>query len=159
MSRWSRFRRLSALDRTSLVEALVLLPVTGSALLLVGLRRWQGILSAMAPHRKSPAVNLSRELAAAKLESAQRVARMVAAASREGLYHGQCLPQSVVLWWLLLWRREPAELHIGVRQVDAKFEAHAWVELFGCVVNDADGVRRDYVAFGRNIASLGIEQR
>ena len=159
MSRWSRFRRLSAPDRTSLVKALVLLPVTGAALSLIGLRRWQGFLSWLAPRRKSHADNLSPELVARKLDSARSVGRMVAAASREGFYHAQCLPQSLVLWWLLLWRHEPAELHIGVRQVEAKFEAHAWVELFGCVVNDTDGVRQDFVAFGRDIASLGIEQR
>jgi len=159
VNKWRRFRRLSAPDRTSLVKAMVLLPLTGAGLSILGLRRWQGLLTAFAPRRKSPAVNLPSEIISERLRSARHVARMVSAASRESLYHGQCLPQSMVLWWLLVRRREPAELHIGVRQSGAKFEAHAWVELFGCVVNDADGVRQDYVAFGRDIAALGIEQR
>ena len=82
---------------------------------------------------------------------------MVAAAAREGVYHGRCLEQSLTLWWLLARRGLPAELHIGVRKAASGFEAHAWVELFGAVVNDADEVRQDYVPFGRDIASLGIE--
>ena len=93
------------------------------------------------------------------IELADRAGRMVAAAAREGVYHGRCLEQSLMLWWLLLWRHLPAELHIGVRQTDEKFEAHAWVELFGSVVNGKNTVYQEYVPFGRDIASVGFEQR
>jgi len=84
---------------------------------------------------------------------------MVAAAAREGIYHGRCLEQSLTLWWLLVRRGLPAELHIGVRKSATGFEAHAWVELFQTVVNDGDAVRVDYVPFGRDIAAVGIEPR
>jgi hypothetical protein len=101
----------------------------------------------------------SDERTSEQIELARQTARMVKAAAREGIYSGRCLEQSLVLWGLLRRQRLPAELHIGVRQNKAQFEAHAWVELFHAVVNDEDGVRQEYVAFGRDISSVGIEPR
>jgi len=84
---------------------------------------------------------------------------MVAAASREGIFHGKCLEQSTVLWWFLLRRGFPAELQIGGRQGSAGFEAHAWVEIAGTVINDHETVGEDFAPFRGNAASAGIHSR
>jgi hypothetical protein len=155
--KWRRFRRLAAPDRASLLWAFILVPATAAALHTIGLRRWKAFLKPAAPRNGTSPVDPSEQQKSIAIESARRTARMVAAAAKEGVYDGRCLEQSLTLWWLLARRALPAELHIGVRKGAAGFEAHAWVELFGAVVNDGDEVRQDYVPFGRDIASLGIE--
>jgi len=87
------------------------------------------------------------------------MARMVAAASEEGIFHGKCLERSIVLWWFLQRRGFPAELQIGGRRTGAGFEAHAWVEIAGAVINDHDGVGQEFSPFGGNAASVGIDSR
>lgn len=82
---------------------------------------------------------------------------MVAAAAKEGIVRGKCLEQSIVLWWLLLRKRLPAELRIGVRQSDAGLEAHAWVEVQGNIVNDSEDVLTEYVPFREDIGALGVK--
>jgi hypothetical protein len=134
-----------------------MVPATGAALRVIGMRRWKALLARTLKRGAVSADVPSSEMKSSAIESAKRTARMVAAAAREGVYYGRCLEQSLTLWWLLARRALPAELHIGVRKTDAGFEAHAWVELFGAVVNDGGEVRQDYVPFGRDIASLGIE--
>jgi Transglutaminase-like superfamily len=133
---------------------MVLLPATGAGLRLVGFLRWNSLLSKAVP-RGTPLRPVSPELVAESSE----VARMVAAASRNGVFHGKCLERSIVLWFLLLRKRVPAELRIGVRHTANGLEAHAWVEVQGTVVNDTEDVVHDYVPFSKDIASLGIEQR
>jgi hypothetical protein len=91
------------------------------------------------------------------LQSARRAARMVAAAAKEGIAHGKCLEQSTVLWWLLLRKQTPAELRIGARQSAKGFEAHAWVEVQGNIVNDEENVRHDYVPFSNDISNFGVK--
>lgn len=162
MRRWRRFRRLAAPEKKALLQALILVPVTGVALRLAGLRRWKAVLARLAPRIPSTGVinpeTPDPEIVDPEIvESARRAARMVDAAAREGVYHGKCLEKSLVLWWLLLRRRLPAEIHIGVRKGDAGFEAHAWVELFKMAINDGEGLRQDYVPFDRDVAALGIE--
>ena len=100
-----------------------------------------------------------RQVTPEVLEDADEVARMVAAAAREGIFHGRCLEKSLVLWFLLSRKRVPAELRIGVRRSDKGFEAHAWVEVQGTVVNDAEDLVHNYVPFHEDIGSLGAEHR
>ena len=127
-----------------MLRALVLVPVTSAALHTIGFRRWSSFLSKFAP-KKNPTAEVTPE----SLESARRTARMVATASNEGIIHGQCLEESIVLWWLLKRQRLPAELQIGGRRKGAEFEAHAWVELDGNPVNDHEDVGQDFARFSR----------
>ena len=152
MNKWRRFRRLSVPERSALLQALVLLPLTAAALHTIGFRRWKSFLSIFASH-KNPLARVTAE----SLQSARRTARMVAAPAKEGIVHGKCLEQSIVLWWLLLRKRMPAELRIGARQSEKGFEAHAWVEVEGNIVNDTENVLHDYVPFKKDIGALGVE--
>ena len=133
---------------------MALVPMTGAALRLLGFQRWKSLLAKMIP-RKIPRRTINAEL----LAEAGEAARMVAAAAREGIFHGRCLEKSMVLWFLLSRKRVSAELRIGVRQSAQGFEAHAWVEVQGKVVNDAEDIVQEYVPFSGDLASLGAGQK
>jgi hypothetical protein len=151
VANWSRVWRLSPAERRSLALALALLPLTALALRLVGLRRWQAALARLAPVGAGAAAGDE----AAVLGRARAVARMVEAAARRGPYRATCLPRSLALWWLLRRQRIDGDLRIGVRNEGGRFEAHAWVELRGAVLNDGDDVRERFAAFGRAILPAG----
>lgn len=155
MDRWRKLRRLSAPEWWLLVQAMVLLPLTAVALHLMGLRRWQLVLARLAPVEDAAAASPAEP----SFEHARRAARMIAAASRHGLWRANCLEESLVLWWLLRRRAIRAELRIGVRKGASRVEAHAWVELDGLILNDSDDVNRRYPPFDRDIARLGVEPR
>jgi hypothetical protein len=58
-----------------------------------------------------------------------------------------CLGRSVALLALLRRGGVAAELRIGVRKLEPDVEAHAWVEVNGVPVNDAQDVARRYNTF------------
>ncbi len=155
MNRWSRYWRLSALERGLLWRALVLLPLTTMALRALGFRRWHAALARLAPLGPSPEVKPAPSYA----KRAQLTTRMVQAASREGLCRANCLGQSLSLWWLLRRQGIPSELRIGVRKADDGVAAHAWVEFAGAVLNDAQDVHQHYAAFDRAIVAAEVEPR
>lgn len=61
-----------------------------------------------------------------------------------------CLEQSLVLYWLLRRRGQPARLRVGVRPLP--FAAHAWVECAGAPVNERPEHLEQLVPF----PSLGV---
>ena len=93
------------------------------------------------------------------LEHAERVSRLVEAASRDGLIHANCLQRSLVLWCLLRRQGISTDLCIGARKAAAGFEAHAWVQLDGAVLNDTGDMRERYAPFDRAICTGQGEQR
>jgi hypothetical protein len=135
--------RLSSRDRRTLIQAAVLLPLTALVLRLTGLRLCQQVFSQFIPRRSV----LKTWQSEAALASARRISWLVGAAARRGVYPATCLPQSLVLWFLL--RREGIEgaLCLGTRKEAGRFEAHAWIELAGVVLNDSEDVRLRYAAF------------
>ena len=151
MRNWSKAWRLSAAERSALAQALALLPLTALALRVVGFRRCQAMLARLAPVAASPP---GRDEVAV-LGQARAVARMVEAAARRGPYRATCLPRSLALWWLLRRRGIDGDLRIGVRKEPGRFEAHAWVELRGVVLNDRDDVRARFAAFDRAVLPAG----
>jgi len=155
VNRWRRYWSLSEQERGLLLRAFALLPLTAMALRLVGFRRWRAALSRLAPTEPSPAEKEAQD----SHERAALTARMVRAASREGLRKGNCLEQSLVLWWLLRRQGLAAELRIGVRKQAARFEAHAWVEHGGIVLNDSDHVHQHYSPFNGSIVTAPTELR
>jgi hypothetical protein len=150
VANWSRASRLSAAERLVLAQALTLLPLTALALRVLGFRRWQATLARLAPAGDTPAGK--DEMLA---QRGRAIARLVEAAARRGPYRATCLPRSLTLWWLLRRQGIDAELRIGVRKDAGPFEAHAWVEWRGRVLNDADSVRARYAAFDRAIGPAG----
>jgi len=145
---WGKFQRLSWRERRLLAQALLLLPLCSLALWRSGFRRWQSALARLAPVDKPSSANHDETL----LRRAQITARMVRAAAMHGFYHASCLPQSLVLWWLLRRQGIGSYLCIGARKNAARLDAHAWVEFAGVALNDSDDVRQRFTPFEYNIA-------
>ena|ERR1700722_8629114 len=176
---WRRLRRLNWDQRSTLFQALALLPLTALAIRWIGMGRWQSLLlrclpaghkpEAQAkeqPQTPSPALQAcddscaleaddSGSAGSALLDRARQTSRMVAAASRRGLWQGNCLEHSLVLWWLLSRRGIPCELRVGVRFEAGSLSAHAWVVCAGAVLNDNEENIQRFAAFDRPI--LGQE--
>lgn len=155
VDRLQRFWRLSAAERRLLLRAMVLLPLTGVALRLVGFRCWQAALARLAP----AGTRLSDDPSQDSLERACVTARMVQAAERHGLGRPNCLRQSIVLWCLLRRQGVAAELRVGGRKQDGRFEAHAWVEHRGVALNDREELRQHYAPFQGSLAAASRRVR
>ena len=143
MSSWSKVWALPARDRWLLAQSLVVLPVNGLALRLMSLKRWQAILSRLAlfDGQLSEATNESL------FSSAHKTAMMVRIAAARGPYRGNCLPQSLTVWWLLRCQKLDSHIRFGARKEDDKLEAHAWVEFGGTALNDGQDTHQNFKVF------------
>ncbi len=135
-SRLARFLALPAAEKRVFVCALLLLPLVRAGLRVRGfarMREWSA--APAAPGRASPAPD------------AARIGALVAAAA--GVLPGAstCLARSLLLVRLLGRRGLRGELRIGVRRTESGIESHAWVELQGAALNDAQGGARRYAVF------------
>ncbi|MGH9741067.1 MAG: lasso peptide biosynthesis B2 protein [Candidatus Acidiferrum sp.] len=90
---------------------------------------------------------------------AELTAEMVRAAGRHGIGNRNCLKESLALWWLLGRQGVASDLRVGVRKDREKFEAHAWVECGGAVLNDPETMLPYFAAFDEALASLPPEPR
>jgi hypothetical protein len=135
------WRSFSKSDRALLINAIFLLPIVTMSLKSVGLRRTQSWLA-------RNAVATTRPLTEQTRVNVRRAAQMVAAACRQLPLRSGCLPRTIVLWSLL--RREGIEtdVRIGVGcDTRGEFQAHAWLEWNGEVLNDAGDVGAQYLPF------------
>jgi hypothetical protein len=149
LGKWRRFRNRSPEDRSLILSAALFLPLTQLGFRLLGFRRWKEFIEQFLP-----SVNASDPLPAV---TQAVMARHMARAVRSGELHGpatpNCLVRSTVLWWFLRRRGIDGELHIGARKNGTSFEAHAWVELGGQVLNDTPEVHHHYSRFDAPIAA------
>lgn len=126
------WRGLAPDDRHAFWRAAALVPTMHVVVRVIGFNRLQQRVLRVAP-------STSRVTAT----DAQALRRCVVNVNRVKRYsplRGNCLSQSFALVWML--RREGLEpqLRLGVRIQDAKFDAHAWVEYDGRVLNDSQDV-------------------
>lgn len=75
---------------------------------------------------------------------AARVARMVSLAARRGPFPVACLVRSLTLRRLLHHHGVESELRIGVRKVNSRLDAHAWVEHAGIALMEPGEVSETY---------------
>jgi hypothetical protein len=150
---WDRLQRFSALDRDArrlFLRASMVLPLISLSLLLRGFKATQ-----VALRRFLPLANGSIEGAVhAEADQVSRTARMVRAAAHYGIGDPTCLEKSLALWWLLGRQGIPSALRIGTRLNAGRFEAHAWVECDGAVLNEPDEPHRHYAAFQGSFSAL-----
>jgi hypothetical protein len=139
-SRSRRLRELSRREAALLGAALALLPVTAIGLQLAGFQRLHRWLQHCGPRR-------TRGIVPGPENAAYEAARMVTAAARYSLIGKTCLPQAMVLSFLLQRMGLDGELRIGVRQESRELKAHAWVEWEGRILNDMADVHERYAAF------------
>jgi len=154
-----RLRRLGELpagDRWRLAQAAVGLPLNAAGVRLVGFRKWAAYLAQTVGRQRQwtgrrrsgdagqPA---SASRPASGLQTAHQTWRLVQWAATYGPYGGNCLSRSLTLWWLLRRQGLESELRIGVSTTGGRFEAHAWIEFQGTVINDQPDVRERFGVF------------
>jgi|HubBroStandDraft_4_1064222.scaffolds.fasta_scaffold00245_12 hypothetical protein len=150
LEKWRRFRRRPLEDRRLILRAALILPLTEIGLRLFGFRRWKELIekfSRAAPLLQPMPADLQRD-------AALRAVRAVRSIELHGPTKPNCLERSMTLWWLLRRNGVDGELHIGARKEGARFEAHAWVELGGQVLNDGAEVHQYYARFDAPIAAV-----
>jgi hypothetical protein len=132
-----RLRKLRRLSEISLSEWLFLaqlVPLTlvaRVAVKLVALPRLMGLMARYTGNRWLrcfPVHHGGYEVA--------RLAPLADLAARITYGQGRCLGRSLLLFWLLRVRGEPAELVIGIDKEAATLYSHAWIELRRRVIGD-----------------------
>ncbi len=88
-----------------------------------------------------------------QMEMGRKIVSAMCAVERNSPARPNCLERSLALWWMLRLNRIHGELHIGGRKSQGRFEAHAWVEWGGHVLNDSADVHEHYSRFDAPIAT------
>jgi Transglutaminase-like superfamily len=145
LTRFRKVRLLRALSRSDarlLARAFVLLPFVSVKLRFLGYRRVAaGAARARGCQQQWP---LARERSRAR-----RTDRLLMIAARRGLVGGTCLSRSLTLMLLLREQGIECDLHIGVRMPGEGFQAHAWVEHRGVVLNEREQVANRFTPIAR----------
>ena len=125
--RLKQLAALSPLQWWIILVALFTLPMIALSLKLSGFKQTKNIMSRFVPTRMGNISAREQDLSRAKL-----ISRAVAIAGNHGIYHANCLKQSLLLWWLLARHGIPTELKLGTQKLPQEtFSAHAWVEYNG----------------------------
>jgi hypothetical protein len=149
MQRFRRFRRLSGFERGAVLEAVIALPIAWLAVRLLGFR-----ICRTAFEVPGDAARNSRALEAGTLDMARRIARLEAVTAANLFFRTSCLEQSLVLCRMLRRRGMNAALRIGARKEEDRFEAHAWVEMAGNVVDGGGAEHLHFVPFEHSESSM-----
>jgi hypothetical protein len=151
--KWRRYQSRPPEDRSLILRAALILPLTEIGLRLFGFRRWKKLIE-----KFSLSARLSQSLPAdVQREKALRAVRAVRSVELHGPTNPNCLERSMTLWWMLRRAGIDGELHIGARKGGGRFEAHAWVEMGGQVLNESAEVHQHYARFDAPIAAAVAE--
>jgi len=80
------------------------------------------------------------------LLSAQKYQHLIGRASRLHLLPMTCLARSLALCWMLNRRGIPAEIRIGVKKSWDRILAHAWIEVLGEPIGEAEDIPDRFIA-------------
>jgi len=149
VDKWRRFRKRPADERALILRAMIFLPIIEIGLRVLGFRQCKKKIENLL--LSDPRSQASQS--AIPFETAAKITRAVRSVELHGLGTPNCLERSMVLWWLLRRAGIAGELHIGGRKSGPRFEAHAWVELEGKVLNDSADVHIHYARFDAPIAA------
>lgn len=149
--RWQQWRRLPAHERRLLLLLAGLQPLLSMSLRVFGYKRTRGWVErwsqADATHLADP-----QEQA-----DAQRLATLAGIAGRHGPVTSTCLRQALAVYGLLRRRGLLPQLRLGVGRLQgADLDMHAWVELEGQRLAQADARHLAFRAKGRS--SSGTEE-
>ena len=142
LKQYRQITELSSSELRILFVALFLLPLTALSLRTKGFRWTQSFLNRFLPEKTC--ANVLHNL---QLEEAQSIAKIVLVAANHGPYRANCLKKSLVTRWLLNRKGIETDLKIGVNKDDGKFNAHAWVEFQGMVLNDTADIDERFSVF------------
>jgi len=122
---------LSWAERWLAVQSLFLLQVTSLGLRWFGFKPIYTLL-----RRFSPALLATDDPSDAIFSRAIHVGAIVQLANqRFRALHVTCLPESLVVWWLLSRQEIGADLRLGIRNQEGRLDGHAWVEVNRRVVS------------------------
>jgi len=148
-----RFLRLGKNDRQIVFLSAVGLVCARAGLRLVGFGRWEKAFNRFWPEPP-------REIPADRpIDRARHIARLHRAAERRLFFHPSCLEHSFVLQWQLRRERIASTLRFGGRKQDARFEAHAWVEVDGLPLERFAGESARFAPFETPRASTETQPR
>jgi hypothetical protein len=154
MQRWRRFRRLSGFERGIVLEAAAGLLISWLAVRLLGFRVCRSVFEKPLAARNSWN---SRSGEADVLGVARRIAHLEAVTATNLFFRTSCLELSLVLCRMLRQRGMNADLRIGARKEANRFEAHAWVELDGTVIDGGAAEHLHFVPFEHSESSVGTQ--
>lgn len=80
-----------------------------------------------------------------RLHDLEELVRLTGLAARIVQGPGCCLSRSLLRFWLLRARQEPAELLIGVAKDGGLFQSHAWIEQRGLTIDAGHELSRTFV--------------
>lgn len=83
------------------------------------------------------------------LEIAWTLQKLVYMASRIHLLRLACLDRACTLQWMLGKREIPSELRIGISRSQVNIYAHAWVEVAGQAVGEAEDIEEKFTTLSR----------
>jgi Transglutaminase-like superfamily len=154
MQRWRRFRRLSGFDRGIVLEAAAGLLISWLAVRLLGSRVCKSVFERPLAARNSWN---SKSDEADVLRVTRRIAHLEAVTATNLFFRASCLELSLVLCRMLRRRGMNADLRIGARKEANRFEAHAWVELDGTVIDGGAAEHMHFVPFEQSESSMGTQ--
>ena len=140
------FRELTGQQRKLFVLALWSLPVTHVALRIFGFNRFYTFVNRFGRHKNDGSSSL-----ATKESAINSTLQSLNYATHHGLFRGNCLSQSIVLWWLLRHQGVMSDLRIGVQFRHGSFRAHAWLEHNNSPINEHETIQKDYATFQQTI--------
>jgi hypothetical protein len=141
---WRRYKALPAHEQKIAREAARRLTLTWFGLRALGFKRVRESAERF-PRSTRPVTDTSD--ANPQIIAARMIARLVGSASRHLFFTPNCLVQSLALLEMLRRRGIAGELRVGARHESGAFEAHAWVEFAGIVLNDFVGEHRHFTPF------------
>ena len=147
---WRQFWRLRGAERGIALEAAAGLAATWIGLRLLGFQQWSDILARGT--KTGPQTLMT--CGPSTMGTARAIARLEGSAARNLFFRTNCLEQSLVLAWLLRRRGVSVEIRIGARKEADRFEAHAWVEFDGKVLNEAGGEHIHFAPFKEHAGSM-----
>lgn len=147
----SGFLALHSNEQRLFLMALVLLPATVVGLRLFGFKRWYAWLHWLG-QRSCPSQTL-----ATTTHAIHRTLLLLRLVMRYAPHRGNCLSQSLTLWWLLQQQGIASDLRIGVRQEKEVLQAHAWIEYKGQPLNDSSDVRTRYAVFDKVLLPMSAK--
>ncbi len=143
-----KIKRFFSLDynlRKVFVQILFLLPAVTLSLKIFGFKRTDWLLAYLFP---ANSLALKEEQVIAAITSTVQMLRLAARA----FSFSTCLPKSLLLWRLLRHAGLICELQFGVKKGSvSNYNAHAWVEYKGVVLNDRSDIRCEYETFDLSI--------
>ena len=156
MRRWHKLRSLSVREQRFLFATFILQPSITLALRIWGFGAVYGFLHRMSPAPQS-LLSSRAQVELPGIEELKNLARLVNAAANHSPIRAACLTRSLTLWWLLRRRGIAGDLRIGVSNDTGEFEAHAWVEYEGTVINDSVASVQRFAAFDEALLRSGRE--